>query len=559
MYSIRVKIIAVTIAAILASVLVLGGIGMIKVKQESERSSVERMSTTCMTLQQKLNVYLGSLEQSVQMGIHIAEDSLEGMDMALFSSSLTAEQKEQLDTALEAHTAEVEHAFSSIAENTQGVVTYYYCINDDLGSSEHGFFLDATQGNGFIRRDPLISSELDLNDTEHTTWYYSPVKGGRPMWIGPYKAHFLNEALTVSYVAPIYCYGFLLGVLGMDILFETLVDQIRDVHVYDTGIVFLTDKDGTILYHPTLESGINVYSLNQTADRSLLKRTSSGDEMIRFDFDGVEKQLAFTTLRNKIKLGISARVSEISANLHQIIRIIVFSVLGLTAIFSVIALLLVRAFTKPLRELSVASQRLADGDYDVELNYQGQDEVGTLTRAFTQMRDTLKMHISDLNSKAYSDALTGVKNKAAFNIATARLNNEIRTSPESSPPEFAVVAFDCNGLKKINDEHGHEFGDLYLQAACSLICRVFAHSPVFRLGGDEFETILQQTDYENRYQLMTEFDRAAAKENSQVKYPWERVNVAKGLAEYLPGTDWDFEAVYSRADGLMYEDKRKNR
>ena len=159
MYSIRVKIIAVTIAAILASVLVLGGIGMIKVKQESERSSVERMSTTCMTLQQKLNVYLGSLEQSVQMGIHIAEDSLEGMDMALFSSSLTAEQKEQLDTALAAHTAEVEHAFSSIAENTQGVVTYYYCINDDLGSSEHGFFLDATQGNGFIRRDPLISSD----------------------------------------------------------------------------------------------------------------------------------------------------------------------------------------------------------------------------------------------------------------------------------------------------------------------------------------------------------------------------------------------------------------
>jgi electron-transferring-flavoprotein dehydrogenase len=61
---------------------------------------------------------------------------------------------------------------------------------------------------------------------------------------------------------------------------------------------------------------------------------------------------------------------------------------------------------------------------------------------------------------------------------------------------FAVAVFDINDLKKVNDLHGHKEGDACIRAACKKICTIFDHSPVFRVGGDEFIAILSGADYE---------------------------------------------------------------
>ena len=61
--------------------------------------------------------------------------------------------------------------------------------------------------------------------------------------------------MTVSYITPIYKAGALVGVLGMDIPFDTMVSQISALKVYDTGFYALYDASGTILYHPELPMG----------------------------------------------------------------------------------------------------------------------------------------------------------------------------------------------------------------------------------------------------------------------------------------------------------------
>ena len=556
MHSIRAKINAVMIAAILTCVLVLGGIGILSISRESDRASVEKMNMISEEMQLRLNAYLDSLMQSVSMGIRMANDSLDGLDLSLFSFSRTPEQQERLDTVLTAHSDEVEHAFSSIAHSTNGIVTYYYCINADLGSSEHGFFWSRQNEEDFVRQPFLNSAELDINDTEHTAWYYTPLKTGGPVWVGPYKAHFLGDVMVLSYVAPIYRYGFLIGVLGMDILMDTIVDQFRSTRVYDTGFLFLMDMDGVILYHPTIEAGTRLSSLDSTVNAELLERSGSGDQMIRYTLNGTEKQLAFSTLRNKTKLGVTVPVSEITESQQKVTLLLLLLTIGLVAVFSLVTLLVVNALTRPLLKLASASKRLADGDYNVELDYNGKDEVGTLTQSFCQMRDHLKLYIKDLNSRAYTDAMTSVKNKGAYDIFVSRLNNEFFGEARETEPEFAVVMFDCNNLKHINDEYGHDHGDLYLKAACALICRVFAHSPVFRLGGDEFCTILQQDDYEHRDELLREFDRQAKQESEATSKAWKKINIARGMAEFRPGEDRSVEEVAARADQKMYEDKR---
>lgn len=556
MHSIRVKITAVTIAAILTSIFALGGIGILTIGMESDQTSVEKMRLLTENTGQQLDAYLGSVEQSVEMAVHMADDSLKNLDMFLLGSVHTPEEQEKLDKGIAEHCAAVEHAFSSIANHTNGVVTYYYCINTDLGSTEHGFFWSKVGEEEFVEQPPLNSAELDINDTEHTLWYYQPLKAGRAVWVGPYKAHFLGDVMTVSYVAPIYRYGFLIGVLGMDILFDTFTSKISNTKIYDTGFAILLDQEGKVLYHPMMESGTIPEFVEQHKEEELYKRLSSGDELIRYQANGVERQLAFTTLRNKTKLAVTAPVSEINASRRRLTLIIMLVAVVLLAVFTVITLLLMNALTKPLVRLAAASQKLMDGDYTAELEeYHGQDEVGTLTRSFRKMRDYMQVYISDLNSRAYTDALTGVKNKGAFDLSVKRINGEMHEEKTA----FAIIMFDLDNLKEINDQFGHERGDIYLQTACRLICRVFAHSPVFRVGGDEFCVLAQFADYNTRDELLQYFDREAEARNAKAEHPWERIEVSKGMAVYRPGKDENTEQVFRRADEAMYQDKRRRK
>ena len=173
------------------------------------------------------------------------------------------------------------------------------------------------------------------------------------------------------------------------------------------------------------------------------------------------------------------------------------------------------------------------------------------------MVNHMRVFISDLNSKAFRDALTGVRNKGAFDIFLMDKNENIRQSDPKDVEDFAVVMFDCNELKTINDTYGHEKGDLYLQNACRTICKVYSHSPVFRIGGDEFVAILQKEDWKKQAELERQFTQAMADANAAAASPWDRVNVAIGTANYNPETDPDMESVFRRADVLMYENKKQ--
>ena len=344
--------------------------------------------------------------------------------------------------------------------------------------------------------------------------------------------------------------------MGMDILLDTMIEKVDAVRVADSGYACLFDADGTILAHPDFEIGTKPDGEMQVVFEQLRGRADSGDGVIRYSAGGEERQMAFSTLNNGLKLAVVAPTREISASWDTLTRRILLAALVILAAVILLTVLLVRRLTRPLRQLSEASVKLAAGDYDVALSYDEDNEVGQLTRSFREMRDHMKLYISDLNSKAYTDALTRVKNKAAFDILAGRMDQAIRMSKTQDQAEFAIVMFDCNELKEINDAYGHEYGDLYLQGSCRMICNVFAHSPVFRLGGDEFAALLKQEDYENRTSLLDEFDQAVKAHNRKAEKPWEKVSLARGMATFRPGVDTTVEEVLRRADQRMYRDKR---
>lgn len=161
--------------------------------------------------------------------------------------------------------------------------------------------------------------------------------------------------------------------------------------------------------------------------------------------------------------------------------------------------------------------------------------------------------VNDLNKRVFVDALTSVRNRGAFSNYIATLQERL---DKKEPLAFAISVFDCDNLKKINDQDGHDKGDIYIKTASQLICRIFQHSPVFRVGGDEFAVILQNEDYRNREALAEKFEETRIELCAAARNRWEEPHVAIGVAVYDPELDDTVDDTVRRADKKMYENKR---
>ena len=156
--------------------------------------------------------------------------------------------------------------------------------------------------------------------------------------------------------------------------------------------------------------------------------------------------------------------------------------------------------------------------------------------------------LNQANELARRDGLTGTKNKIAYKELEALTNQKI---DNGTIAPFALVVCDINNLKMINDTAGHKAGDDYIRSASRLICNVFTHSPVFRIGGDEFAAFLGSGDYSSKELLL---ERLRDQVLVNIKNNDGPV-LASGMAVYVPEKDRSFADVFQRADSTMYDNK----
>ena len=169
------------------------------------------------------------------------------------------------------------------------------------------------------------------------------------------------------------------------------------------------------------------------------------------------------------------------------------------------------------------------------------------TRVAGERAQRSERELGQVRKIAYMDTLTGVGSKLAYaEEEEATIDEAIR---EGTMSDLAVVVCDVNGLKYVNDTYGHAAGDEYIRAACQLICDVFAHSQIYRIGGDEFVAIVRGEDYERRNELLAELDR-----RSVVNIENNGAVVSAGMADFVP-SDEQLHVVLRRADERMYARK----
>lgn len=195
--------------------------------------------------------------------------------------------------------------------------------------------------------------------------------------------------------------------------------------------------------------------------------------------------------------------------------------------------------------------RPGDEEKDEETAADGADTIGTIGHKIRVMQKQLKAYMQYVEEQAYTDSMTGVGNKTAYLARIKELGIEINAGTAA----FAIAVFDINGLKSTNDNYGHECGDRIITDAAMVIRRVFPNEQIYRIGGDEFITLMGATTEGELESKFEELTAIVTDFNLHEKRYAMTLSFSFGGAVYQPGRDADFKEVFKRADQAMYRNK----
>ncbi len=402
------------------------------------------------------------------------------------------------------HISRMKALMKTTAQYTDGAVSVYYRLAPNIKGPKQGAWLMKNENAEFVECEVTDISQYDSGDVEHVGWYYQPIANGKETWINPYYNKNVNLEM-ISFVIPIFQGDTIIGVVGMDITTELLYENAKSVTVYDTGYAFLLDNEGNFVYHPEMKSNKISVSFNKEHNYLYEKSMLSAENRTveKYRWNDMNKRLTTQSLNNGMLFTVCITEDEIMQSQQLMIMRSVVVILLIISVFILVTVMLTKEIVK----------------------------------------------------LAYTDVLTGLGNKTAYRECTDNLNRQIISGENV---KFAVAVMDINNLKKINDSYGHEYGDILIQNAASVLKKVWSKDS-YRIGGDEFAVVLLNADSAKMKKDILLFEaemETFRKKNSGEEY---YLQMAVGAAVYDSETDREYADVFRRADSAMYEDKKEKK
>ena len=174
-----------------------------------------------------------------------------------------------------------------------------------------------------------------------------------------------------------------------------------------------------------------------------------------------------------------------------------------------------------------------------------------------RVRELQFLHYERLVLETSSDYLTGVKNRAAFD----RDFNKFQHATLNDEKHLAMILFDIDRFKSINDTYGHSAGDYVLKKISQAVNDVLnTHKSVqmYRLGGEEFGVLLPNHTLDQAKEVGKEIDKSISEQNISVQSVDLKITISSGIGEYDRLLDQTKINFYNRVDQYLYDNKRKN-
>lgn len=163
----------------------------------------------------------------------------------------------------------------------------------------------------------------------------------------------------------------------------------------------------------------------------------------------------------------------------------------------------------------------------------------------------LKEQLKEMEERAHHDVLTGLPNRRYF---IEGLSHRILRSQRYGDVT-ALLSLDVNDLKKVNDTHGHQAGDLILTRLAQILeNNIRASDMVARIGGDEFAILL---DNMNAKQVEQKIDSLLKLINAaDIRKDKATLKLGAAIGYCFIGPDDSLPDLMSRADDAMYKSKK---
>lgn len=150
--------------------------------------------------------------------------------------------------------------------------------------------------------------------------------------------------------------------------------------------------------------------------------------------------------------------------------------------------------------------------------------------------------------KAYKD-VTGIQNKRAYYEHLHRIEEGRDTF------ETGILTFDLNNLKRVNDEFGHKKGDEYIGAFAAILAGLnYPDICAYRIGGDEFSIIMDETDDVTVHRILGDIEHKVKKYNESRNI---KISYAYGYEISTSNHYYVVDELVQRADDNMYKNKRE--
>ena len=252
--------------------------------------------------------------------------------------------------------------------------------------------------NGLIMSDGYVADETYVVSSRP---WYKCVEAGHTTLTEPYEDVNTGKlVLTIS--TPVYNYGGkAIGVAGMDILLDDIVATVSQYEIGESGYVTLLSSEGMYIYHP-IQEYINTYISDTDITPTVVDAVLNKNELFtRYKING-EANYGYVS-----NVGETGYVVISSITSSEYFRSIFFIGAGVIAVFIVgIVIIFISMrktaakITRPLEELNNTAQKLAEGNLNVDLNIQSEDEIGELADSIGKTVTRLKEYINYIDEIA---------------------------------------------------------------------------------------------------------------------------------------------------------------
>ncbi len=299
-------------------------------------------------------------------------------------------------------------------------------------------------------------------------WYKIPKEINRPMWSEPYYDKGGGNVIMSTYSVPLYREKngkkYFIGILTADVSLNLLREYFESIKVYKTGYAFMISKKGTYISHPIKELIINetIFSIAdaqkssemRVIGRDMVKGESSfaDTEYYNIKYNKLSRIAYAPVSLNGWSVGVVFPVDEFMKDVNNLFIRVMFLGLGGLFFICLVIIFISRSITSPLRKLSIAANKFAEGDFDFEIPpSSSNDEVGSLNKSFAHMQSALKKYIENLR------LTTSAKEKIESELKIAR-EIQMGMIPRKFPAFPEKKEFDIYGFIEPAKEVG---GDLY--------------------------------------------------------------------------------------------------